>query len=129
MPEHEFIIYCIGAEEKNRGKFNYTIPENVIEIKEVFLDSILKEKGAFKKNYVLNQKQKNNIENLILGEKLDFQNLYDLLRSKYVKNVVNFFMSKSFFDIVVSSYEKNIPAYPLLNFFGQLDLCCFPFFI
>ena len=27
MPEHEFIIYAIGAEEKNRGNFKYTLPK------------------------------------------------------------------------------------------------------
>jgi polysaccharide biosynthesis protein PelF len=38
MPEHQFILYAIGAEEKLKGKFKYAIPENLVEIKEVFLD-------------------------------------------------------------------------------------------
>ena len=36
MPEHEFIIYAIGAEEKNRGKFRYQLPDNVVEVRELF---------------------------------------------------------------------------------------------
>ena len=41
MPEHEFIIYAIGAHEKTRGNFKYKLPPNLIEVREVFLDSYL----------------------------------------------------------------------------------------
>ena len=46
MPEHEFIVYSIAAEEKERGNFCYTLPENVVAIEEVFLDSILHSRGG-----------------------------------------------------------------------------------
>ena len=32
-PEHEFILYSVGAQEKYRGKFKYNIPSNVISIR------------------------------------------------------------------------------------------------
>lgn len=41
MPQHEFVIYTIGAEEKMRGVYQYEIPENVTEIREHFLDEFL----------------------------------------------------------------------------------------
>ena len=41
MPEHEFIIYAIGAEEKDRGNFKYKLPSNVVAVKEIFLDTVL----------------------------------------------------------------------------------------
>ena len=44
-PEHEFVIFTIGAEKKKRGKFVYEIPKNVVEIKEVFLDDIVQDKN------------------------------------------------------------------------------------
>ena len=41
MPQHEFVIVAIGAEKKQRGKFKYDIPPNVVEIQEYFLDEYL----------------------------------------------------------------------------------------
>ena len=38
MPEIEFVLWCIGAKSEDRGKFKFQIPENVVEIREVFLD-------------------------------------------------------------------------------------------
>lgn len=40
MKEHEFIIWVIGANEEQKGKFVYEFPENVVEVHEVFLDSL-----------------------------------------------------------------------------------------
>ena len=47
LPEHEFFIYSIGAEAKNRGDFKYKLPANVVGVQEEFLDDILslKSKG------------------------------------------------------------------------------------
>lgn len=40
MTEHEFVLLTLGAYSKDRGKFKYQLPENVVEIKEMFLDGI-----------------------------------------------------------------------------------------
>ena len=42
MPEHEFVLLTIGASSKDRGRFKYTLPENVTAIEEIFLDEALK---------------------------------------------------------------------------------------
>lgn len=41
MTEHEFVLWVIGANAKDRGKFVYKLPENVVEVHEVFLDDAL----------------------------------------------------------------------------------------
>lgn len=41
LPEHEFLVYSIGAESRDRGKFRYQLPDNMIGIQEEFLDDIL----------------------------------------------------------------------------------------
>ena len=41
LPEHEFFIYSIGAEAKNRGDFKYKLPANVVGVQEEFLTSML----------------------------------------------------------------------------------------
>ena len=42
MKEHEFVLWVIGAHACDRGKFVYELPDNVVEVHEVFLDDALK---------------------------------------------------------------------------------------
>ena len=32
MPEHEFVLWTIGASSRDRGKFKYELPDNVTEV-------------------------------------------------------------------------------------------------
>ena len=41
-PQHEYILWLIGAKAEDRGKFKYELPDNVLEIREVFLDDALR---------------------------------------------------------------------------------------
>jgi hypothetical protein len=41
MPQHEFVLWTIGADSALRGKYKYTMPTNVKEIHEIFLDEAL----------------------------------------------------------------------------------------
>ena len=46
MPEHEFVLWVIGAKAADRGKFVYQLPANVAEVHEVFLDDALRLRGG-----------------------------------------------------------------------------------
>lgn len=48
MPEHEFVLWVIGANAKDRGRFVYALPPNVVEVHEVFLDDALRLRGEAK---------------------------------------------------------------------------------
>ena len=39
--QHEFVLWVIGAESKNRGKYNMNFLPILLEIREVFLDDAL----------------------------------------------------------------------------------------
>ena len=51
MPEHEFIILAIGAEQKQRGVYKYTLPENVTKVYEYFLDEFTYEEPSMEQYY------------------------------------------------------------------------------
>jgi len=53
MSEHEFVIYSIAAQTSQKGIFKYKLPDNVVEIKETFLDTYLTEKGDWGKRFKL----------------------------------------------------------------------------
>ena len=42
MPQHEFVVWAVGANARDRGKFKYKLPPNVAEVREIFLDEALK---------------------------------------------------------------------------------------
>ncbi len=45
MPQHEFVLWVIGAHAADREKFAYELPANVVEVREVFLDDALRLNG------------------------------------------------------------------------------------
>ena len=63
MKEYEFILWVIGADASQKGKYFYDLPDNVTEVHEVFLGDALKSKP--KKNdrtLVLTEPQKKALE-------------------------------------------------------------------
>ena len=58
LPEFEFTVYAVGAEEKDRGKFKYTLPNNCTEIQEEFLDKILALRSPGMQENILNNQQR-----------------------------------------------------------------------
>ena len=38
MPQHEFIIYSIGAKIEQKSRYAYQLPKNISKVEEVFLD-------------------------------------------------------------------------------------------
>lgn len=112
MPQHEFVILAIGAEQKQRGVYKYTLPENVAEVHEYFLDEFLMRSGKRKNNIRLTQKQKQAILDLLRGNLWDFSELFELFKegSGYEPN--DFLMSDDFLDIIMELGEteyKNTP--------------------
>lgn len=128
MPEHEFIIYAIGAEEKLKGKFKYKLPANIIEVKEVFLDSFLKEEGEWGKKFHITDSERDAVNTLLSGQFMDWGNLFSLLLSKKMKNVSDFLMSRDFFDILYEVCEKSYPQVPFTEMFWTLRSMILPLF-
>ncbi len=130
MPEHQFIIYSIAAEEKNKGKFKYKLPANVIEVREVFLDSILNLKCPSAGNYKLSPKERGNLERLICGESdIDLETLLMTFRSnKKNRDILEIFMSFDFFDVITSAYKKKFSYLPFTDFFWTIRSMLLPLF-
>ena len=130
MPEHQFIIYSIGAEEKDRGKFQYKLPPNVVAIKEIFLDSILNLKSPSTGNYRLTPLERENLERLICGEgDIDLAKLLMTFRSgKKSKGPLEIFMSFDFFDVITSAYKRKCSHLPFTDFFWTIRSMLLPLF-
>ena len=130
MPEHEFIVYAIGAEEKDRGKFKCKIPENLVEIHEVFLDSILKLRSPGMKSHHLTAAERLCLKNLICGTAdINLNCLLDIFcRQGKKSDPLEIFMSFDFFDVIQSAYSEKYNYLPFTDFFWTIRSMLLPLF-
>ena len=129
MPEHEFIIYSIGAEAKDQGKFRYKLPANVIAVKEIFLDNILNLKNSDIGGYKLSADEIENLTALISGiGEIDLNRLLQTFRVGRSKTALNIFMSFDFFDVIVKVYQQNFSQLAFTDFFWTVRSLLLPLF-
>ncbi|PAB57751.1 GT4 family glycosyltransferase PelF [Anaeromicrobium sediminis] len=128
IKEHEFIIYAIGAESKNRGVYKYKLSSNMAHIEEVFLDEILDLKGFYGKKFKITGQVKDNIKSLIVGQPVDFNILFDFFHNGKIDNLMDFFMSKDMFNIIKEAYEEEYNLIPFNNFFWAVRSMIIPLF-
>lgn len=129
MPEHEFIIYAIGAERKQQGKFKYEIPNNVIEVCEFFLDDHISEVAKWGKRYRLNKIQKSSLISLVDGSNnVDWQSLFLLIRSNKFTNVAEFLSSKDYYELVTYLAKTKYQQVPFTELFWTISSMILPLF-
>lgn len=128
LPEHQFIIFAIGAEEKYRNRFKYELPENVVEVKEVFLDEMLKGSGRYGKKYKIKNDSTVNLKNLIKGQPVTWSGIFDVFIENKIKKEMDFFMSINFFDILKEAYEERYDTVPFTEFFWTVRSMLVPLF-
>ena len=130
MPEHEFIIYAIVAEKKQKGNFKYQLPANVVEVRETFLDSYLEEDSKWGRNFKLSEEEKQSIKALLGAEgDINWSSFIQMLRSPRFRNVSDFLTSRDFFDILQELCEKNYPLVPFTEMFWTVRSMILPLFI
>ena len=102
MPEHEFVLWVIGAKAEDRDKFVYKLPDNVVEVQQVFLDDALKVKDSALFGHTFNEREKEAHKNLVISGKPDWDLLFELYQVKKI-NPMSYLKSKSFLEILTES--------------------------
>lgn len=130
LPEHEFVIYSIGAEEKDRGNYKYKLPDNVVEVREVFLDTVLNMNTNARKNIHLTEEEKSVFKRLLLhDENVDLKMLWNIFQRKTnKKDFLEIFMSADFFECIISSYKESYAHLAFTDYFWCVRSLLLPFF-
>lgn len=116
-PEHEFILLTIGANKKDRHKFVYDIPKNVIKIQEIFLDEDIKSNSKAKR-YISSDVFLKEIKNLILGKKVNWINIFDEVKNPNW-NANDFFEGKQYLGLIKEISKRELKKDGFLEvFFG-----------
>lgn len=108
MPEHEFVLWVIGAKAQDRDKFVYTLPSNVVHVQQVFLDDALrvKDNGVF--DYKFTEEETIAHRNLVSSDNPDWDLLFDLYQVKKI-NPMAYLKSQSFLETLTETCEREFP--------------------
>lgn len=116
MPDTEFVLWCIGAKAENKGKFKYQLPENVVEVHEVFLDDALRLRGESGRIPRLTKDELTQLRNLLQSRDVDWSILFELFQNKRM-NPAALLMSSDFLEAMVSLCREKYPFVPFADLF------------
>lgn len=127
MPEHQFVLWVVGANAEDRGKFVYELPKNVVEVHEVFLDDALKvrEDGHFNQSF--SQDEIIAISELMECGKPNWETLFEIYQTRKV-NPVSFLKSETFLDILTKICAEEHPYTSFADAFFTMRSMLLPVF-
>ncbi len=107
MPEHEFVVWAVGANARDRGKFKYKMPENVTEVREVFLDDALTMRFE-KKKYSFSEEELFALREFVNCRRPDWDRLFRMYHDSKV-SPIEFLMSEDFLEILIKICHEEYP--------------------
>lgn len=108
MPEHEFVLWVIGAKASDKDHFVYQLPPNVVEVEQVFLDDALRVKPSGKFNHSFTDEEKEALRRLISSDSPDWDLLFDMYQVRRI-NPMSYLKSQSFLEFLTESCRKEFP--------------------
>lgn len=125
MPEVDFILWCIGAKASDRDHFKYTLPENVVEVQQIFLDDALNQKIKKKKSLKITPQEMEVLQNLLCGEKVEWSVLFQMCRRENF-SPVNLLSSRKFLDILTNLCESRYAYMSFAEYFHTMRSMLLP---
>lgn len=105
FPNIEFIVLAVVANRSLRGQFQYELPENLTEVYEVYLEDQDWIDKKRKSQYYLSKEEYNEMRNLVMNRKADWNVLFELFRKPFF-SINDFLMGDDFFYIVRECYDR-----------------------
>lgn len=106
MTEHEFVLVTIGANAKSKGKFKYQLADNVVEIKEIFLDdafSLTTKKDKLTCNFTSEERYA--LKHLIACKNPNWEILFNIFNAHHL-SPIDFLESPIFLELLIEVMEK-----------------------
>ena len=105
MTEHEFVLVTIGANAESRGNFKYELADNVVEVKEVFLDDAFQVSGNSNFKEIFNDTERQALKDLLSCQSPDWEVLFDIFNQRQV-NPSDFLRSRLFLELLTEIVEE-----------------------
>lgn len=98
-PKNEYVLWTIGAASAERGQFKFQLPDNVAEVRELFLDDALSLHSEAKAKKAFSDKEVTELLKMIRCEDPDWDVIFRCYNEKKT-NPVAFLMSEAFLDLL-----------------------------
>ncbi len=108
MPEHEFVLWVIAAKAEDKDKFVYTLPKNVVEVHQVFLDDALKVKPNKIFNHNFSIEESEALKNLLFSDKPDWDLLFNMYQVQKI-NPMSYLKSEHFLKSLTDICQRDFP--------------------
>jgi len=129
FPNIEFCILTIISDREQSGKFLYTLPENVTEVYEAYLNDFdWSRKRKYGKRTKLGKKEYSALRSIILDEQVEWDVLFDMFQNKKI-SVDDLLMGADFLKIVQECYDKKYPQIVFSDFLWTVRSIYLPLFL
>lgn len=108
MPEHEFVLWVIGAKAEDKDKFVYTLPSNVVGVQQVFLDDALKVKPNKVFNHIFTDEENETLKKLVFSDKPEWELLFDMYHTRKI-NPMSYLKSEHFLKNLIEICKTEFP--------------------
>ena len=120
MPQHEFVVWAVGAQEKQRGHFAYDLPDNVERLVDVYLDSVVHESlRQAPRHYHLTKPQYNAVREMLSSQNPDWNEIFRLFQNNRQKGLL-FLVDHNFFAVLQEICEERYPYVGFTDFFWTI---------
>ncbi len=129
FPEYDFIVLAIVANRSMRGKFAYNLPDNVAEVREVYLeDEDWVKRSIGKKRLRLGKKEYDALRSLLMNRNVEWDTLFDLFSKKEL-SLNRLLMGNDFFKAVLECYQIRYPEVVFSDFLWTMRSIYLPLFL
>lgn len=129
FPDYQFVILAIVANRSFRGKFKYELPENVIEVHELYLEDYdwTGDLGRHHRAIKLKNQEYDALKSLLLNQNVDWETLIHLFTEKKF-SLNDFLMGEDFFQAVLECYQIRYPEILFSDFLWTMRSMYLPLF-
>ena len=128
FPNLEFVLLTVVASRDVRGKFAYTLPENVTEVHEVYLEDVNWESAGKRRHRRLSRPQVEALRSMVLNLRCDWDTIFDIFQSRGI-SVDALLMGEDFLEIVTELYERRYPEIVFSDFLWTMRSIYLPLFL
>lgn len=130
FPDYQFVVLSIVANRSYRGRFAYELPENVVEVHELYLEdydwvgTAKKHRRAIR----LSEEEYRALKSLLLNQNVDWATLMNLFSGRKF-SLNDFLMGKDFFNAVLECYQIRYPEIIFSDFLWTMRSMYLPLFL
>ncbi len=129
FPAHEFVVLAIVADRSLRGKFVYELPDNVVEVREVYLQDVdWSPRRRRRSRRELGKEDYEILKSLLLNRDVRWFSLFDLFRDDRI-SVNDVLMGEGFMDAAREVYEARRERIPYSDYLWTVRSIYLPLFL